>query len=79
MEQRGTPAPCAGECQPRPPSRLSPALQGELSLIEKTLPEELLMHIFQFLPITALAAAQGVCRQWRRVGGAQTLWRRACT
>ena len=52
--------------------------QGELSLIEQLLPEELLLHIFERLPITALATAQLVCRQWRRVAAAQPLWRRAC-
>ena len=53
-------------------------MQGELSLIEKLLPEEVLLGIFALLPITAIATAQSVCLQWRRVGGAQTLWRRAC-
>ncbi len=52
--------------------------QGELSLIEQLLPEELLLHIFERLPITALATSQLVCRQWRRVAATQTLWRRAC-
>lgn len=52
--------------------------EGELSLIEKMLPEELLLHIFERLPIASLAAAQCVCSQWRRVGDAQPLWRRAC-
>ena len=40
----------------------------KISLIEKLLPEEMLLHIFERLPITALAAAQCVCRQWRSVG-----------
>ena len=62
-------------CTPLPPP---PPPQGNLSPIEQLLPEELLLHIFERLPITALAAAQGVCRQWRRVGAAQPLWRRAC-
>lgn len=53
-------------------------LQGELSLIEKMLPEEMLLHIFERLPITALAAAQCVCRQWRSVGATPALWRAAC-
>ncbi|EFN58921.1 hypothetical protein CHLNCDRAFT_19561, partial [Chlorella variabilis] len=48
------------------------------SLIEKMLPEELLLHIFQRLPIASLAAAQLACRQWRLVGATQLLWRRAC-
>ncbi|PRW56111.1 F-box 7 [Chlorella sorokiniana] len=52
--------------------------QGELALIEQLLPEELLLHIFERLPIIGLATAQLVCRQWRRVGAAQPLWRRAC-
>lgn len=52
--------------------------QGELSLIEKMLPEEMLLHIFERLPITALAAAQCVCRQWRSVGATPALWRAAC-
>lgn len=42
------------------------------------LPEELLLHIFQRLPIASLAAAQLACRQWRLVGATQLLWRRAC-
>lgn len=63
---------------PPPPPASANALQGELSLIEKTLPEELLLHIFEQLPITALAAAQCVCTQWRRVGDTPSLWRRAC-
>jgi hypothetical protein len=53
-------------------------LQGDLSLIEQLLPEEMLLHIFERLPIASLAAAQLVCRQWRSVGDTQTLWRRAC-
>ena len=58
--------------------RFAPTLQAELSLIEQLLPEELLLHIFERLPITALGTAQCVCAQWRRVGATQTLWRRAC-
>lgn len=63
--------------------RLRPAAaraeeRGELSLIEQLLPEELLLAVFARLPITSLAAAQCVCGQWRRVGGAPPLWRRAC-
>ncbi len=42
------------------------------------LPEEMLLHIFERLPITALAAAQCVCRQWRSVGATPSLWRAAC-
>ena len=70
--------PAPAHTHPCPRRRCPALLQGELSLIEQLLPEELLLHIFERLPITALAAAQGVCRQWRRVGAAQPLWRRAC-
>ncbi|PSC69046.1 F-box 7 [Micractinium conductrix] len=54
------------------------AKQVELSLIEKLLPEEMLLYVLQFLPIHGLAAAQIVCRQWRSVGGSPSLWRAAC-
>lgn len=52
--------------------------QGELSLIEKMLPDEMLLHIFQRLPVPTLATAQCVCRQWRSVGATPVLWRTAC-
>lgn len=57
---------------------LPTCLQVELSLIEKLLPEEMLLYVLQFLPIHGLAAAQIVCRQWRSVGGSPSLWRAAC-
>jgi hypothetical protein len=47
-------------------------------LIEKLLPEEVLLLVLERLPITSLAAAQCVCRQWRNVGASQSLWLRAC-
>lgn len=50
----------------------------EPSLIEKLLPEEVLLLVLERLPITSLAAAQCVCRQWRNVGASQSLWLRAC-
>lgn len=62
----------------RPAAARAERQQGELSLIEQLLPEELLLSILARLPITSLAAAQCVCSQWRRVGAAPPLWRRAC-
>lgn len=53
-------------------------LQVNLSLIQKLLPEELLLKVFTALPVTSLAAAQCVCRQWRGVGAAPPLWAAAC-
>lgn len=50
----------------------------ELSLIEKLLPNEMLLLVFARLPISSLGAAQCVCRQWRIVGAAPSLWRTAC-
>jgi hypothetical protein len=70
--------PCALTSTDRASSTAWPAPQGELSLIEQLLPEELLLLIFERLPIVSLAAAQCVCHAWRRVGGAQPLWRAAC-
>jgi F-box protein 9 len=55
--------------------------QGEpraLSLIETLLPDEMLVAVFARLPVASLGAAQCVCRQWRCVGGAPTLWAAAC-
>ena len=61
---------------PTPAPNLQP--EKELSLIEKLISEELLLLVFNRLPLASLGAAQVVCRQWRAVGGSPSLWRAAC-
>lgn len=50
----------------------------QLSLIEKLLPNEVLLLVFARLPVTSLGGAQCVCQQWRVVGNYPSLWRAAC-
>jgi hypothetical protein len=52
--------------------------QVELALIQRLLPEEILLLIFGKLDAISVAAAQCVCRQWRAVGAGPSLWRAAC-
>ena len=47
-------------------------------MIEQLLPDELVLAVFARLPIAALGAVQCVCRQWRGLGRAPSLWRAAC-
>ncbi|KIC74232.1 hypothetical protein DB41_IR00020 [Neochlamydia sp. TUME1] len=42
----------------------------------KTIPEELIVHIFSFLSPQELVDAQQVCKRWRRIGDEETLWKR---
>jgi hypothetical protein len=55
-----------------------PVPQVELALIQKMLPDEMLLLVLSKLPITALGAAQCVCRHWRMLGNSPCLWQRAC-
>lgn len=50
----------------------------ELSLIEKLLPNEILLLVFARLPVSSLGAVQCVCHQWRMVANYPSLWRAAC-
>ncbi|BBI17350.1 F-box protein [Neochlamydia sp. S13] len=42
----------------------------------KTIPEELIVHIFSFLSPKELVNAQQVCKRWKRIGDEETLWKR---
>lgn len=52
--------------------------QESNSLLQRLLPEELLINVFTLLTPTELAAAQLVCRQWRRASLFPDLWKTAC-
>lgn len=49
-----------------------------MSLIEKLLPNEMLLLVFAKLSKPSLGAAQLVCRQWKVVGDTPSIWRTAC-
>nr|NGY95482.1 hypothetical protein [Neochlamydia sp. AcF84] len=42
----------------------------------KTIPEELIVHIFSFLSPKELVNAQQVCKHWKKIGDEETLWKR---
>ncbi|KIC72674.1 hypothetical protein DB42_CV00310 [Neochlamydia sp. EPS4] len=42
----------------------------------KTIPEEVIVHIFSFLSPKELVNAQQVCKHWKRIGNEETLWKR---
>lgn len=39
------------------------------------LPEEILLHVFSFLPVASLATCETVCRHWRRLAMDDSLWK----
>lgn len=53
-------------------------MEAQLAPIQRLLPEELLLRVFDFLPSYALGMAQCVCSHWRAVGAAPRLWEAAC-
>eukprot|EP00884_Botryococcus_braunii_P021409 jgi/Botrbrau1/7952/Bobra.9_2s0110.1 len=53
-------------------------VQETNSLLQRLLPEELLIHVFTFLGPADVAIAQLVCRQWRHAGLFPDLWKLAC-
>ncbi|KAL3148629.1 hypothetical protein ABBQ38_014052 [Trebouxia sp. C0009 RCD-2024] len=62
--------------------RLRPrgAAQSEVpqAPIQKLLPPELTTTVLRYLPITALAHCQCVCKQWNALGNFPPLWQSAC-
>ncbi|EFJ48339.1 hypothetical protein VOLCADRAFT_81203 [Volvox carteri f. nagariensis] len=52
--------------------------QVELALIQRTIPQELMVIIFSFLEPYALGKAALVCRQWRNISEHPRLWEYAC-
>lgn len=40
------------------------------------LPDELLLAVFQFLPLETLLTCENVCKHWRKIARDTTLWRR---
>lgn len=73
----------AGEarCRARAYSALTHSLhhlQEHAGLIERLLPDEILLIIMSKLPPADLGVAACVCSQWQRIASAPTLWQAAC-
>ena len=61
----------------------SPLDKGEtqervLSLIERILPDELLLECFKRLPLQSLAYCRCVCREWHGIANDRNLWKIMC-
>lgn len=50
----------------------------ELALIQRVLPEEVMLSIFQRLSPYVVGRCSLVCRQWRLLADHPRLWERAC-
>ncbi|XP_041968610.1 F-box/LRR-repeat protein 7-like [Aricia agestis] len=40
------------------------------------LPDELMIHLFKFLPLTSLITCESVCLRWKKIAGDPVLWRK---
>jgi len=56
----------------------APPNDEDLSLVQRLLSEELLVKVFEKLPITSLGIVPCVCKQWRSASNAPSLWKNAC-
>lgn len=56
----------------------APPDDEDLSLIQRLLSEELLVKVFEKLPITSLGVISCVCKQWRSASNTPSLWKNAC-
>jgi hypothetical protein len=48
---------------------------GSLDSPISTLPPELILKIFEFLPLQGLARITRVCKEWSQIGSEQSLWK----
>ena len=57
---------------------VSIAQKQPLGLMQRMLPEELLLEIFMAMNTVTVSRAACVCRQWRLQSQHQSMWRAAC-